>query len=311
MAKLGDASLPSATNKADVLAIFDIRSITPGVGDSAVVRFRFLAGPDNGRTPMLQFLNTTTGKLQDFTPGRNESLELTRQGKFIVGTLRLDNASTPTLRQLTRTVFTISVGGPSAAATATVSASVASSTAGAAVPVTTATFRTTSQLTLALEPTQAGQVSGALSSVDATSSSGGGPAATSPATDPTSAALASFLVDEVKDGVQAVLPFAQLILLPSAAAPTAPGKPTALRQDESLRDACDFLFRELASAVSQTPSNLPASAAPAKGTWRAADRDWTPQSTSSNATIERVAVLAGLALIRREGRREDDRTKRA
>ncbi len=80
-----------------------------------------------GETFVLQFLNPATGELQTFVPSnKSGSFTLTRQGNFIVGSLFLDNTSTPTLMQLSHTVFTISVNVPSAAATATVSASVAS-----------------------------------------------------------------------------------------------------------------------------------------------------------------------------------------
>ncbi|HBI46175.1 MAG TPA: hypothetical protein DDY78_25475, partial [Planctomycetales bacterium] len=124
VAKLGDAVLPSTTNQATILSIYDIRSTTPEVGDSALVRFRFFAGADSGQTIVLQFLNPATGTLQNFVPsGKPGSFVLTRQGDFIVGRVLLDNTSTPTLLQLTHTVFTISVSVPGAAATAAVSAS--------------------------------------------------------------------------------------------------------------------------------------------------------------------------------------------
>ena len=202
VAKLADASLPSTTNRADVLRIYDIRFTSQETGDSVVVTFRFRAGSDTGHIPVLQYLNPATGKLEDFVPGKSGSFELTRQGDFIIGRLVLDNTSTPRLRELNHTVFTVSASVPSASATASVSAPVASTDSNAVPAVSTATFLTTSQLTLTLEPTQAGQVSSSLSSFDATSSGGSSVVFADPA-----AALYSFLADEVGDGVKALLPF--------------------------------------------------------------------------------------------------------
>ena len=113
VAKLGDATLPSATNRDGVLGIYDIRSTRPEVGDSALVTFRFLATSHMSETPVLQFLNTTTGRLETFVPSKNGAFRLTREGNYIVGVLFLDNASTPSLVQLSHTVFTISVNVPS------------------------------------------------------------------------------------------------------------------------------------------------------------------------------------------------------
>jgi hypothetical protein len=296
VAKLANAPLPSTTNLADVLGIYDIRTTTPEAGDSALVKFRFRVGSNLDETPVLQFLNPATGTLQDFVPSSKPgSFSLTRQGDFIVGSLLLDNTSNPTLRQLTHTEFTISVNVPSAAATAAVSASLASANVDATAPVSAATFRTTSQLTLTLEPTQASQVSSGLSSFDATNSGGGGEAAP----DGAAAALYSFLVEEVSDGAQAFWPFARHILsqtTPASSAeprPVVPGKPAALRQDESLRDASDFLFRELASTVVRPAGRRP----------------WALQCTTSDTKIGGAAFLAGLAVAMPERRKKDDRTK--
>jgi hypothetical protein len=324
VAKLGDAIVPAGTDRATILSIYDIRSTTPEVGDAALVTFRFFAGPDLGQTVVLQFLNPATGKLQTFSPSnRPGSLTLIRQGDFILGSLFLDNTSTPTLVQLSHTVFTISVSVPSAAATAAVSAAVASSNPNATAPVSTATFRTTSQLTLTLEPTQASQVSGGLSSFEANNSGGGG----EPTTDDAEAALYSFLVDKVSGEVQAMWPFggdeslkawiqqsrpmfSQTPASSAKPAPAAPEKPTAHRQDESLRDAADFLFRELASA---TPEPLGAVATPTVSheELEFAGRPSAPQTALSSTKIGRAAILAGLAFAMPDRRKKADRAKAA
>jgi hypothetical protein len=307
VAKLGDATLPSSTNRDGLLGIYDIRSTRPEAGDSALVTFRFLATSHLSETPVLQFLNPATGRLETFVPSKHGAFRLTREGKFIVGTLFLDNTSTPSLVQLSHTVFTISVNVTSPAATATVSAAVASTDPNVTAPTSTATFTSTSQLTLTLEPTQAGQVSSGLSSFNSAASGAGGEGTP----DDAAAALYSFLAGEVSDGVQAILPFAREVLLPpkpapAAPAPAAPGTPTAQRLDESLRDASDFLFRELASTESRLSGDTPAFVAPQRNLWVAA-RPWAPEGTGLK--IGRAALLAGLAVAMPERRKKDKRTK--
>jgi hypothetical protein len=324
VAKLADARLPSATNRANLLRIYDIRATSPKAGDSVLVTFRFRVGADVGLLPTLQFLDSKTGALELFIPsGKPGSFELTRQGDFIVGRLLLDASSTPTLQQLTRTVFTISVNVPSSAATATVSASVASADPAATAPASTATFRTTSQLTLTLEPTQAGQVSGGLSSFNAANSGGGDE--TTP--DDAAAGLYSFLADEVRGGAQAFWPFSDAVLgawiqqpdrsSPHAAPPSsvdpgsaAPGRaPTVQREDESLRDASEFLFRELASTMTLPPGDAKTSAAPHREA-RHADRGAVEsQGQQSSMKAGRAAFLAGLVVAVPERRRKGERTK--
>jgi hypothetical protein len=322
VAKLADAALPSTTDRAGLLDILDVRETGAEIGDSALVTFRFRAGLDFGQTPVLRFLDPTTGTLQLFVPsGRAGSFVLTRQGDFIVGRVLLDNTSTPTLLQLTRTVFTISVSVPGAAATAAVSASVASADPAATAPVSTATFRTTSQLTLTLEPTQASQVSAGLSSFNTTNSGGGG----EPTPDDAAAALVSFLMEEVGDGMQAVWPFGADAALrawiqqagrihpraipPQSAAPGSadPGSPTVQKEDESLRDASEYLFRELASTLT-LPLNDAAKAAEPPARVRSAGRHASaPQSVVSTTKTGRAAFLAGLAVAIPERRMKRER----
>ena len=324
VAKLGDAIVPAGTDRATILSLYDIRSTTPEIGDAALVTFRFFAGPDLGQTVVLQFLNPATGKLQTFSPSnRAGSLTLIRQGDFILGSLFLDNTSTPTLVQLSHTVFTISVSVPSAAATAAVSASIASSNPNATAPVSTATFRSTSQLTLTLEPTQASQVSGGLSSFEANNSGGGGEATP----DDAAAALYSFLVDEVSGGVEAIWPFGgdanlkawiqrsrnMLPQTPASSAkpaPAAPEKPTPHLQDESLRDAADLLFRELASAMTQPPA-VAATPTVSHEEMEFAERPSAPPSALLSTKIGRATILAGLAVAVPDRRKKADRAKAA
>ncbi len=312
VAKLANASLPSTTNRADVLGIYDIRSTSAEAGDSALVTFRFRAGLDLSETPVLQFLDPATGTLRTFVASKHGAFELTRQGDYIVGSLFLDNTSTPTLQQLTHTVFTISVNVPSAAATATVSASVASANPLATAPATTATFSTTSQLTLTLEPTQSSQVSSGVSSFDAAASGGGAVAAAAP--EDTAGALYSFLAEEVSGGVQVLLPFARQILPPATPAAVepgaaAPGKITAHLEEQSLRDAADFLFRELASTITPLLSNKAAPAAPHAGSRLGGSHSWAPRSMLSSTKIGPTAFIAGLAVAMPEHRKKTDRSK--
>jgi hypothetical protein len=325
VAKLSNANLPSRTNRAGLLSIYDIRVTSPKAGDSALVSFRFRVGADIGLLPTLQFLDTKTGALELFIPsGKPDSFELTRQGDFIVGKLLLDGSSTPTLQQLTRTVFTISVNVPSSAATATVSASVASADPAATAPASTATFRTTSQLTLTLEPTQAGQVSGGLSSFNAANTGGGGE--TTPE-DAAAAGLVSFLAEEVQGRIQALWPFGDPALgawiqqfghtspdatLPLSADPgsVAPGTaPPVQREDESLRDASEYLFRELASTLNPPLGDAPASASPHPESRQPARGAVASQGLLSSTTAGRVAFLAGLAVAFPERRKQAERNK--
>ena len=85
----------------------------------------------------------------------------------------LNQFTTPKLTDLTGTVFTVAAAVPAALATAAVSPSIAS-TASTPVPVQTATFQTTSELTLTLEASQASQVSSGLSALTTTMVDGGG-----------------------------------------------------------------------------------------------------------------------------------------
>jgi hypothetical protein len=238
--------------------------------------------------------------------------------------LLLDGSSTPTLQQLTRTVFTISVNVPSSAATATVSASVASADPAATAPASTATFRTTSQLTLTLEPTQAGQVSGGLSSFNAANTGGGGE--TTPE-DAAAAGLVSFLAEEVQGRIQALWPFGDPALgawiqqfghtspdatLPLSADPgsVAPGTaPPVQREDESLRDASEYLFRELASTLNPPLGDAPASASPHPESRQPARGAVASQGLLSSTTAGRVAFLAGLAVAFPERRKQAERNK--
>jgi hypothetical protein len=306
VAKLADAALPSTTDRAGLLDIFDIRETGAEIGDSALVTFRFRAGLDFGQTPVLRFLDPTTGTLQLFVPsGRAGSFVLTRQGDFIVGRVLLDNTSTPTLLQLTRTVFTISVSVPGAAATAAVSASVASADPAATAPVSTATFRTTSQLTLTLEPTQASQVSAGLSSFNTTNSDGGG----EPTHDDAAAALVSFLMEEADAALRAWGRIHPRAIPPQSAAPGSadPGSPTVQKEDESLRDASEYLFRELASTLT-LPLNDAAKAAEPPARVRSAGRHASaPQSVVSTTKTGRAAFLAGLAVAIPERRKKRER----
>jgi hypothetical protein len=323
VAKLADAALPSTTDRAGLLDIFDIRETGAEIGDSALVTFRFRAGLDFGQTPVLRFLDPTTGTLQLFVPsGKPGSFVLTRQGDFIVGRVLLDNTSTPTLLQLTRTVFTISVSVPGAAATAAVSASVASADPAATAPVSTATFRTTSQLTLTLEPTQASQVSAGLSSFNTTNSDA---RVGEPTPDDAAAALVSFLMEEVGDGMQAVWPFGADAALrawiqqagrihpraipPQSAAPGSadPGSPTVQKEDESLRDASEYLFRELASTLTLPLNDAAKAAEPPARVRRAGRHASVPQSVVSTTKTGRAAFFAGLAVAIPERRKKRER----
>jgi hypothetical protein len=325
VARLADAALPTTTDRTGIRGIFDVRETGVGTIDSALVSFRFLVGPDFGQTPVLQFLDPATGTLRPFLPsGEHGSFTLTRQGNFIVGSVLLDNASTPTLRQLIRTVFTVSVNVPGAAATTAVSAALASADAAATAPVTTATFRTTSQLTLTLEPTQASQVSSGLSSFNATNSGGGG----DPTPEDAAAALVSFLMDETGDGARAVWPFGVDGTLrawirqaghtlphatpapPAESGSASPGSPTAQKEDESLRDASEFLFRELASTLTLPFTEATMSAQSPAEVRRAACHASAPQSVVSTTKTGSAAWLAGLAVAIPERRKNRERTKK-
>ncbi len=100
--------------------------------------------------------------------------------------------TTPSITDLTGTVFTVAAVIPGQTTAAAVSASVASAAAGATAPLQTASFRTTTQLTLTLEPSQAGQISSTRSVLRGDAADGGG------SEEPEDAAemLLEFLLDE-------------------------------------------------------------------------------------------------------------------
>ena len=110
----------------------------------------------------------------------------------------LNQFTTPRLTDLTGTVFTVAASVPGATTIAAVSPSVAS-TAPTLVPVQAASFQSTSQLTLTLEPSEASQVSSGLSTLSTDSAGGGGGSADNDqGAASTAAALVQFLFDELQ-----------------------------------------------------------------------------------------------------------------
>jgi hypothetical protein len=103
--------------------------------------------------------------------------------------------TTPRITDLTGTVFTVAAAIPTQTVSAVVSASVASTAPISNIPIQTATFQTTSTLTLTLEPTQASQVSSGLSMLSTNAVGGGGGDDESGA----ASALLQFLWNELED----------------------------------------------------------------------------------------------------------------
>jgi len=109
--------------------------------------------------------------------------------------------TTPRLTDLTGTVFTVAATIPVQTVTAVVSAPVASTASEANIPVQTATFQSTSTLTLTLEPTQASQVSSGLSMLSTNAVGGGGGDDESGAAN----ALLQFLLNDWRISTKALL----------------------------------------------------------------------------------------------------------
>jgi hypothetical protein len=225
--------LPSA-QVAQAVASFDIRLSNADSGDVATISFDFPAG--SGNTPFLEYVDplTHTIKAVQGSSAKTGSLVLDRAHHRF--TVTLDRTSQPAITSLTGTVFTVSIATTSdssaAIAAALVAAdppatSVASDTAASQGFFQAASFQSTSQLTLALSPTQ---------SVNAPSASSGQAEKTA-AVDPDDAAWMHMLEQLLGDEQL-------LFLIPDCSGPAPPPSPspsgvTPSRQGANARPAVD------------------------------------------------------------------------
>ena len=165
-AQLVNVKLPTLPGLIEFAGIYDFREHNLGLQDSVPVTLVIRDSLALFEAPVLLYLDPRTNQEHIF----KGNVLFTREPDILIVSITFDNASTPRLVDLTTTVFTVAIGVPGAAVT-TASALVASADATATAPVQTATFQSSSQLSLTLATTQLGQVSQSLSSL-----SGGGEA---------------------------------------------------------------------------------------------------------------------------------------
>jgi Bacterial Ig-like domain (group 1)/SdrD B-like domain len=232
------------------IAAFDIRQINLSDGASALVTFVIPGTYSPGLA--VYYVDAKTGQQIPFstvriTPGA--------PGTFVVS-IFLDGHTTPTLEQAVGTVFTVAASTPSTTTTTGVSAAVASAASGAPVAVQTASFQSTSQLTLTLAASQASQVSTTRSALSNTTDGGGGDAVS----DDDANALLQFLFEKL-DFLpkyffhQGAVDTGGASANPIAPAPTAsadgPQASAALMGAQELHAALDFIFRDPAPLVAR------------------------------------------------------------
>jgi hypothetical protein len=169
-APLKSAAMPSVTG-APVRTSFDLRQFNLPPGATATVTITFSAGLPDGTTVQLLYLDTKTDPSHPVEKVFQGPVQPVRGNSVTFG---LSQFTTPQLTDLSGTVFTVVATVPAQTATVAISPPLASNSPDATAAVQTAAFRTTSSLTLTLEPTQASQVSSGLSMFGTNTVGGGG-----------------------------------------------------------------------------------------------------------------------------------------
>ena len=210
--------LPPEPGVLQTFVSYDFRQHDLGPNDSVLVTLDIRGQLGFGATPVLFYLDPTTHQEQVF----HGLFRVVQEPNELVVSIVFNNGSTPTLGDMTQTVFTIVASVPGGTASAAVSSAVVSASATATAPVATATFQSSSQLRLTLATTQLSQVSQSLSSLGDSGGSGSdGPSADDDA-------LAQLVVKQL----QSLWPYSEPILRfltppPQGfkAAPDAPAQP--------------------------------------------------------------------------------------
>ncbi|HBI43374.1 MAG TPA: hypothetical protein DDY78_11040 [Planctomycetales bacterium] len=214
-------------------------------------------------------------------------------------------ASTPTQHNLTGTVFTVAAS-TTATSTTGISPSLASAIFDPGVPIQTASFQSTSQLTLTLAATQASQVSSTRSALTTNVVDGGG------GDDLLSAAeaLVQFLLDKWEHLPKFLFPHDSadagrntdnpMVPAPTEAPAAPEARPVPIGPQESI-SAFDLFFRDPASSFDWFTPTAPVSDAPEVGR--------RPRIEHRNPAAFAASAAVGLGLYvsgnekRRKGRR--------
>ena len=296
----------SASGIAQYVASFDVRQFNLSDNATAVVSFALPGQLPAGTTGQLLYLDRETDP--------THPTEKVFQGptQFFQGPsvqFGINQFTTPKLTDLTGTVFTIAASLPSTTTTTGISPAVASTASNASVPIRTATFQTTSTVTLALEPSQASQVSSSLATF--TMDAGGGGGGQDDASGAASA-LFEFLLDEFDFLPRLLFPHKPAgsggpgASAPPASAPTAPETSPAHTEQQDNVSALDLFLRDPAPPMGwfTAPPSLsdlsPIRRRPRKEQGR-------PAETADKIAIFTVAAGVGVAISGAGQRRKNGR----
>jgi FG-GAP-like repeat/FG-GAP repeat len=291
---------PTTAGVVQFLTSYDVRQHNLPADASAVVTVTFAGALPPATTPQLFYLDTKTDPLHPTEKLFRGPPQFNGQSV----SFGLNPASTPRLKDLNGTVFTVAATVPGNTATVAISPFLASAALDAAVPVQTATFRTSTQLTLTLEPSQASQVSSTRSILRGDAVDGGGGDDSASATE----ALLEFLFDKWDHLQKFLFPHDAAGAgrtsdspSPPATAPAAPEVRPPPSEPQESSTALDLFLRDPAPSFDWFVPTAPVSDAPKIGRPQRIERQ--------NPAAFAAASAAGLGLyisrteMRRKGRR--------
>ncbi len=202
---------PPTPGVVEFLNSYDVRQHNLPADASAVVTVTFPTASPPDTTPKLFYLDTRT----DPSHPTEKLVQGPPQFNGQTVSFVLNPFSTPRLKELNGTVFTVSATVPGQTTTTTVSSLVASNAMEFFVPSQTGIFQSTSQLTLTLEASEANQVSSGLAKFEV--DGGGGDEVVSAAE-----VLVKYLLNELEFLPQLWLPHNAANASPAVSQPAAP-----------------------------------------------------------------------------------------